>query len=269
MMSALRNTPSVLMIALVALCMALPLLPLHDPQAMNVAARYSGPSSSYWLGQDEYGRDLLSRLVWALRSAMFIAASAALTAGVVGTVLGLVAGYSRGLTEILTMRGMDVILCFPPLLLAMLAVTLYGPGPLTLIPVLGLVFVPSFTRVAHASVMTVRSQEYVEAARSMGMGTTGIMFTTILPNIIGPLIVQFSFVMAVTVVLESGLSFLGLGVLPPAPSLGTMIGTGRASLAQSPMLLVWPCVVLTVLILVLNAFCDRLRDHFDPRSTGA
>ncbi|MFC0220354.1 peptide/nickel transport system permease protein [Pseudochelatococcus lubricantis] len=268
MISAFRNTPAVLLALLVLLCLLAPVLPLHDPVAVSVAERFAGPSFAHPLGRDEYGRDLMSRLVWALRSAVFIAASSAFLASVVGTALGVIGGYVRGLTEIFTMRGMDVILCFPPLLLAMLAVTLYGPGPVTLIPVLGLVFVPSFTRVAHASVLTVRSHEYVEAARGMGMGAGRIMLHTILPNIVGPLIVQFSFVMAMTVVLESGLSFLGLGVLPPAPSLGLMIGAGRATLAQAPMLLVWPCLLLTLLILVLNAFCDRLRDHFDPRSAS-
>ncbi len=167
------------------------------------------------------------------------------------------------------MRLIDIVLCFPPLLLAMLAVTLYGPGPVTLVPVLAVVFVPSFTRVAHASVLSVRSQDYVEAVRSMGASNLRVMATTILPNIIGPLIVQFSFTVAVTVVLESGLSFLGLGVLPPAPSLGLMIGTGRATLAQAPMLLVWPCLALTLMILVLNAVCDDLRDRLDPKSKKA
>ncbi|WP_112663570.1 ABC transporter permease [Microvirga flavescens] len=265
MISAFRNWPSALFLCLIALSLLAPLLPIHDPLAMNIASRFAPPSWAFPLGQDEYGRDILSRLVWALRSAMFIAISAALLSGAIGSALGIIGGFSRGATEVLTMRSMDIILCFPPLLLAMLAVTLYGPGSLTLIPVLALVFVPSFTRVAHASVLTVRSQEYVDAARGMGAGAGRIMLRTILPNILGPLIVQFSFVMAVTVVLESGLSFLGLGVLPPAPSLGLMIGTGRATLAQAPMLLVWPCLVLSLLILVLNAFCDRLRDWFDPR----
>lgn len=259
------NTPGLLLALLVALAVLAPLLPMPDPLAMDVAARFAPPSAAHWLGQDEYGRDVLARLVFALRAALAIAAASALLAGVVGTALGILAGHSRGLSEIMTMRAMDVILCFPPLLLAMLAVTLYGPGPLTLVPVLAVVFVPSFTRVAHASVMSVRTMDYVEATRAMGAGAGRIMFRTILPNILGPLIVQFSFVMAVTVVLEAGLSFLGLGVLPPAPSLGLMIGTGRAVLAQDPMLLLWPCLVLTVLILVLNAFCDRLRDIFDPR----
>lgn len=163
------------------------------------------------------------------------------------------------------MRSMDVILCFPPLLLAMLAVTFYGPGAMTLIPVLALVFVPSFARIAHACVLVVRAQDYVEATRSMGASRRWIMLRTILPNIMGPLIVQFSFVVVMSVVLESGLSFLGLGVVPPTPSLGLMIGAGRATLAQEPLLLIWPCLALSILILVLNAFCDRLRDRFDPR----
>jgi peptide/nickel transport system permease protein len=265
MTAIFRNMPLALVVVLVVLSLLAPILPIHDPLAMNVGSRFAGPSAEFLLGQDEFGRDILSRLIWALRNAMFIAVSAALLAGGIGSLLGVIGGFSRGVTEIITMRSMDVVLCFPPLLLAMLAVTLYGPGPLTLIPVLALVFVPSFTRVAHASVLTVRSQEYVDATRGMGAGPVRIMLRTILPNVIGPLIVQFSFVTAVTVVLESGLSFLGLGVLPPEPSLGLMIGSGRAALAQAPILLMWPCLVLTLLILVLNAFCDRLRDWLDPR----
>ncbi len=264
-----RNIPGVALALIVLLSLLAPLLPLHDPIAIDVSQRFAPPSASFLLGHDEYGRDLLSRIIYALRSALFIAGSSALLAGVLGSILGVVAGYSRGFTEALSMRAMDVVLCFPPLLLAMLAVTFYGPGALTLVPVLSLVFVPSFTRVAHASVLVVRAQDYVEATRLMGAGRWRIMLHTILPNVVGPLIVQFSFVVAACVVLESGLSFLGLGVVPPTPSLGLMIGAGRATLAQEPLLLVWPCLALTALILVLNAFCDRLRDRFDPRHGGA
>jgi peptide/nickel transport system permease protein len=264
-----RNLAGLGLALIVAVSMLAPVLPLQDPLAMNTASRFAAPSAAHFLGQDEYGRDILARLIWALRNSLLVAIAAAVLSGVIGTALGILAGYSKGLTEILTMRFIDIVLCFPPLLLAMLAVTVYGPGPITLIPVLAVVFIPSFTRVAHASVLAVRSQDYVEAARSMGASNARVMFTTILPNIIGPLIVQFSFTVAVTVVLESGLSFLGLGVLPPAPSLGLMIGTGRATLAQAPMLLVWPCLALTVMILVLNAFCDDLRDRLDPKNSKA
>lgn len=254
-----------LLVLFLVLALLAPLLPLADPLQMNMAGRFAGPSPAFLLGQDEYGRDILSRLAHALRNSLVIAIATACLAGVIGTALGILGGYVRGFAEILTMRLMDIVLCFPPLLLAMLAVTFYGPGPVTLVPVLAFVFVPSFTRVAHASVLSVRSQDYVEATRNMGAHPLRIMFATILPNIAGPLIVQFSFVMAMTVVLESGLSFLGLGFLPPEPALGLMIGTGRSTLAQAPMLLVWPCLALTAMILVLNALCDRLRDLLDPR----
>lgn len=262
-----RDIPAILLMLLVTVSILAPVLPLQDPLLMDTAARFAGPSGGHLLGQDEYGRDILVRLVFAIRNSLIVAFAAAILAGVIGTSLGILAGYSRGFTELLAMRFIDIVLCFPPLLLAMLAVTLYGPGPATLIPVLAIVFVPSFTRVAHASVLSVRSQDYVEAVRSMGASNARVMLTTILPNIAGPVIVQFSFTVAVTVVLESGLSFLGLGVLPPAPSLGLMIGTGRATLAQAPMLLVWPCLALTAMILILNAFCDGLRDRLDPRSS--
>ncbi len=258
-----------LLLALIALiCLLAPVLPLSDPLKMTMGQRFAGPSSAFPLGQDEMGRDILSRLVFGIRISLFIALSTSILSGVIGTAFGIIGGYMRGFPEILTLRAMDVVLCFPPLLLAMLAVTLYGPGPMTLIPVLAAVFVPGFTRIAYASVLTVRSQDYVEAVQAMGASNIRIMLKTILPNIMGPLLVQASFVTAAAVVLESGLSFLGLGVVPPSPSLGLMIGTGRAAIAHQPMLLVWPCLALVVMILVLNGVCDLLRDWLDPRSAA-
>ncbi|ADY66083.1 MULTISPECIES: ABC transporter permease [Agrobacterium] len=258
-----------LLLALIALiCLLAPVLPLSDPLKMTMGQRFAGPSPAFPLGQDEMGRDILSRLVFGIRISLFIALSTSILSGVIGTAFGIIGGYMRGFPEILTLRAMDVVLCFPPLLLAMLAVTLYGPGPMTLIPVLAAVFVPGFTRIAYASVLTVRSQDYVEAVQAMGASNIRIMLKTILPNIMGPLLVQASFVTAAAVVLESGLSFLGLGVVPPSPSLGLMIGTGRAAIAHQPMLLVWPCLALVVMILVLNGVCDLLRDWLDPRSAA-
>lgn len=265
MKQAFSSPSGVLLLAILLVSFLGPLLPLADPLAMDVAARFAPPSSAHLLGQDEYGRDLLARLIHALRSAILISCGAALIAAAIGVSIGVVAGYVRGLSEAMAMRIMDVILCFPPLLLAMLAATLYGAGPTTLVPVLALVFVPSFTRVAHASVMTVRGQDYVNATKLMGAPAHRIIFRTILPNIAGPLFVQFSFVVVMSVILESGLSFLGLGVLPPQPSLGTMIGSARSTFAQEPWLLLAPCLTLILLVLVLNAFCDHLRQLFDPR----
>lgn len=268
MKHSLRLLWPLLLLLIVIICMCAPLLPFANPLGMNMGQRFAAPSAEHLFGQDEMGRDVLSRLVYGMRISLIIALLTAILSSIVGTAIGIIGGYLRGISEILTLRAMDVVLCFPPLLLAMLAVTLYGPGPLTLIPVLSAVFVPGFTRIAYSSVLTVRSQDYVEAVRAMGASNARIMFKTILPNIMGPLLVQISFVMAATVVLESGLSFLGLGVVPPSPSLGLMIGTGRASISHAPMLLLWPCLALVVMILALNGVCDLLRDYLDPRNAA-
>ncbi len=250
--------------AIVLLAIAAPFLGLPNPVSMDVAHRLAGPSAAHWLGQDEYGRDVLTRLVWGARTSLAVAFSAAALACVAGTALGVTGGFLRGIVEVLALRSIDVLLCFPPLLLALLVVTLLGPGAATLIPVLALVYLPGFTRVAYAGVLTARSQDYVEAMRVLGARRGRIMLFTILPNIGGPLLVQFSLAAAAAVVLESGLSFLGLGVVPPAPSWGLMIGAARATMVQAPLLLLWPCLALTLTILAMNALCDGLRDAVDP-----
>ena len=249
---------------IVLAALAAPVIGLADPVAMDVAHRLAGPSAAHPLGQDEYGRDVLTRLIWGARTSLGIAFAAAALACVVGTILGLVGGYLRGVAELLAVRSMDVVLCFPPLLLALLVVTLLGPGASTLIPVLAIVYLPSFTRVAYAGVLSVRGHEYVTAMKVLGAGRLRIMTRTILPNIAGPVLVQFSLAAASAVVLESGLSFLGLGVVPPAPSWGLMIGAARGTMVQAPLLLLWPCLALTVTILAMNALCDGLRDVLDP-----
>lgn len=249
---------------LVLIAVAAPYLPLENPLRIRVAQRMAGPSWDAWLGRDEFGRDVFSRIVWGARSSLTVAFLSAAIACVVGSILGLIGGFVRGVAEWLTMRSMDVLLCFPPLLLALLAVALIGPGVATLIPVLAFIFVPGFTRVAYSGVLSVRSQDFVEAMRALGAKPLRIMLRTILPNIAGPILVQFSLVVATAIVLESGLSFLGLGVVPPTPSWGLMIGSARATMAQQPLLLLWPCIALTLAILLMNRLCDGLRDMFDP-----
>jgi peptide/nickel transport system permease protein len=249
---------------IVALAVTAPLVGLPNPVTMEVARRLAGPSPLHPLGQDEFGRDVLSRLIWGARVSLSVAFAAATISCIVGTALGIMGGFLRGFVEVLTLRSIDVLLCFPPLLLALLVVTLFGPGATTLVPVLAIVYLPGFTRVAYAGVLTARSQDYVEAMRVLGAGKGRIMLRTILPNIGGPVLVQYSLACASAVVLESGLSFLGLGVVPPAPSWGLMIGAARATMAQAPLLLLWPCLALTLTILVMNTLCDALRDMVDP-----
>ena len=263
-MSRLSWLPVAAVAAIALAALSVPVLGLPDPVRMDVAHRMASPSALHWLGQDEYGRDVLSRLLWGARVSLAVAAAASAAACVAGTALGLAGGFLGGPAEFLAVRSMDIVLCFPPLLLALLVVTLLGPGAATLIPVLAVVYLPGFVRVVHAGVLSVRSQDYVEAMRVLGAGPLRIMLRTILPNIGGPILVQFSLAAASAVVLEAGLSFLGLGVVPPAPSWGLMIGAARATMAQAPLLLLWPCLALSLTILAMNALCDALRDAVDP-----
>ncbi len=262
----LRAAPVVAVGAIGLLALAAPLLGLPSPISMDVAHRLAPPSMSHWLGQDEFGRDVLARLLFGARISLSVAIASASLACVTGVTLGLIGGFQGRLAEMLTVRSIDVVLCFPPLLLALLVVTLLGPGATTLIPVLAIVYLPGFVRVVYAGVLQVRRHEYVEAMRVLGAARGRIMLRTILPNIIGPVLVQFSLAAASAVVLESGLSFLGLGVVPPAPSWGLMIGAARATMAQAPLLLLWPCAALTLTILAMNSLCDALRDAVDPHA---
>jgi peptide/nickel transport system permease protein len=256
--------PLVAVGGIAALALAVPFLPLASPTAMAVGQRMAGPSAAHWLGQDEFGRDVLSRLLWGARASLAVAGLSAGIACVVGTALGLAGGFLGKLAELLVLRGVDVVLCFPPLLLALLVVTLLGPGAATLVPVLALVFLPGFVRVTYAGVLSVRRNEYVDAMRVLGAGPLRIMLRTILPNIAGPVLVQLSLAAAAAVLLESGLTFLGLGVLPPAPSWGLMIASARSTMVQAPLLLLWPALALSGTVLAMNALCDALRDAADP-----
>ena len=265
-MMRMRRGPVIAVAGIAITALLVPLLPLPDPVRIEVARQLAAPSSTHWLGQDEYGRDVLSRLLWGARTSLLVAGASAALACFFGIVLGLVGGYMRGMAEFLAVRSMDVVLCFPPLLLALLVVTLLGPGAATLIPVLAVLYLPGFVRVVYAGVLTVRSQDYVEAMRALGAGPVRIMARTILPNVAGPVLVQFSLAAASAVVLESGLSFLGLGVVPPTPSWGLMIGSARATMNQAPLLLLWPCAALSLTILAMNSLCDALRDAVDPHA---
>jgi peptide/nickel transport system permease protein len=258
--------PGAFVAAIILVALLAPFLDLPNPIRQDVARRLSGPIPGSPLGRDEFGRDVLSRLIWGARTSLGVAFASALIAGAVGTLIGLVGGWFRGLGELLTVRLVDVILCFPPILLALLVVTLLGPGAATLILVLSVLYVPGFARVAYAEVLSARSNDYVEAVRALGAPTHRILLRTVLPNIAGPVLVQFSLAVAAAVVVESGLSFLGLGVVPPAPSWGLMIRGARATMEQAPLMLLWPCAALTLTILAMNLLCDALRDAVDPRT---
>lgn len=260
--------PGGIVVAIILIAIAAPILGLANPIRQDVANRLAGPMAGSPLGRDEFGRDVWSRLVWGARTSLGVAFASAAIACVIGTTLGLLGGWFKGIGAFLAVRGTEVIMCFPPILLALLVVTLLGPGAGTLILVLSILYLPGFVRVAYAQVLSTRSMDYVEAMRALGAPTHVILTRTILPNIAGPVLVQLSLAVAAAVVLESGLSFLGLGVVPPAPSWGLMIRGARATMEQAPLLLVWPCLALTITIFAMNVLCDRLRDAVDPRAAS-
>ncbi|MFF0726101.1 ABC transporter permease [Streptomyces sp. NPDC004134] len=220
------------------------------------------------LGIDDYGRDVLSRLLIGLRTSLAVALSAVLIAGAIGTTLGLVAGYGGRWASSVIMRGIDILLSFPPIVLAIAVVAAMGPELVNVVMVIGVLYIPRFTRIVYSQVLAIRSVEYVEAAEIMGTGRSTILLRTILPNVAAPVIVQLSLSVSFAIQMEAGLSFLGLGAQPPLPSLGTMVGAGRDFLEVQPTLLIYPSVLIILIVLALNVFGDGLRDLLDPRRSG-
>ncbi|WP_420000015.1 ABC transporter permease [Streptomyces boninensis] len=221
------------------------------------------------LGIDDFGRDVLSRLLIGLRTSLAVALSAVAIAGVIGTALGLIAGYGGRVASSIIMRGIDILLSFPPIVLAIAVVAAMGPALINVVMVIGVLYIPRFTRIVHSQVLAIRNVEYVEASEIMGTRRTTILLRTILPNVAAPVIVQLSLSVSFAIQMEAGLSFLGLGAQPPLPSLGTMVGAGRDFLEVSPALLIYPSVLIILIVLALNVFGDGLRDLLDPRRRGS
>ncbi|WP_054006199.1 dipeptide/oligopeptide/nickel ABC transporter permease/ATP-binding protein [Cypionkella psychrotolerans] len=257
--------PTLLLAALILIPFAAPLITGADPVQIAVRDRLAPPSFAHWLGQDEFGRDRLARVLYGGQVSLTVAFVATTLACIVGTLFGLIGAYFRGPFEFLTTRLSDVVLCFPPILLALLVVTLFGPGAGTLVAVLSVLYFPSFARIAFSEALRVSSLDFVEASRALGTPSHRIVLGTILPNIAGPVSVQYSLTAAAAITIESGLSFLGLGVVPPAPSWGQMIRGARQFMSQDPLGILIPCVALTLTIYAINFFCDRLRDTLDPK----
>jgi peptide/nickel transport system permease protein len=255
---------AILIVALIG-----PAIAPHDPLAINQNAVNQGSSATHPFGTDEFGRDLLSRLLVGIRPTVVVALVSTTIAAIFGTALGIIGAYGRPLPSFLIMRGVDIMLSFPAILLALLAVGFWQSGVLSLSIVIGVIFVPQFARVAQSATLQVLGQEYVEAEHSMGARYARVVFKVILPNILSPLVVQATLTIAAAILLESGLSFLGLGIVPPEPSWGQMIGTARGYLSQNPMYVVWPSLCLAVTVLSVNILGDALRDRLDPRLRNA
>jgi len=253
-------------IALIVLAAALAdFLPIPSSTDMDMLARRALPSSQHLLGTDQLGRDELARLIYGARISLTVGLLAPVIGVTVGGCLGMLAGYFRGRLETLTVAGVDVLLAFPPLVFA-LAVTAYlGQSVLNLTLVIGVLGIPAFTRVARAVTLSLSEREFVTAARALGATHTRILLRELLPNVALPLLAFFLLGVAVTIVVEGALSFLGLGVPPPAPSWGSMIGEGRESLDLAPWLAFLPAVFMFLTVLAFNIVGDTLRALTDPR----
>ena len=241
------------------------LLISHDPLEIHATQTLAPPSQEYPMGTDEYGRCIACRLVVGIQPTMIVAFGGTIIAMAAGSLLGLLAGYTKDAIGNAIMRVVDVILCFPSILLAMLVVGLWGKGVVNLVVVVGILYTPHFCRIAYSSTRKLRKMEYVESQQLLGASTMRILLKTLLPNIVSSLIIQFSLTVSSGILLESGLSFLGLGVVPPAPSWGQMIGDARAYIALNGQYMFWPSLFLCLTILSTNLMGDALRDVLDPK----
>lgn len=232
---------------------------------VDVPNALAPPSGSHWLGTDELGRDVLSRVLVATQASMRIAVVSVAFAVVVGVTVGLIAGYRGGWLDAVLMRIVDVMFAFPVLLLALAVVAILGPGVTTTILAIGIVYTPIFARVARASTLGVRTEPYVSVSRAMGASDLYILWRHILPNIAGPLIVQTSLSLAFAILSEAALSFLGLGIQPPQPSLGRMIFDSQGFVTMAWWMAVFPGAAIFVIVLAFNLFGDGLRDVLDPK----
>jgi len=246
--------------------LAAPWLAPHDPLVQELGARLAPPDASHWLGRDEFGRDLLSRVMWGARLSLVLGVASVALAVLTGVPLGLVAGYAGGRMDGALMRGVDVLLAFPGILLALAVVAVVGAGGVgSLVLAIGVFAMPTFARLARASALALRDVEFVEAARALGAGSSRILARHILPSALGPLIVQATLGVAGAILTASALSFLGVGVQPPTPEWGAMISDGRTLVRVAPQLIAWPGLALTLVTYALNALGDTLRDVLDPR----
>lgn len=257
--------PGSAVLLLIILAIIGPWIVPHDPLEINASDMLQGPSSDYWGGTDDRGRDLLSRTIVGTRTSMIVAISSVFFATVIGVTFGLIGGYFGGFWEFVTMRTVDVLLTFPPILLAIVVVAFLGPSMPNLIGVIAVLYMTRFARITFGSVTQVKQREYVEGAKVVGAGSTRILLRYILPNITAPIFVQVSLTVGFAILLESGLSFLGLGTPPPAPSWGNMIGAAKSYMQDNPSFVLLPSLMISIAILAFNTLGDGLRDSLDPR----
>jgi peptide/nickel transport system permease protein len=265
--------PAAVLLVFVLVALSAPLLAPVDPARQSLLARLRPPGVrvgeiTHWLGTDELGRDLLSRVLYGARVSLLVAFLSVCVSGSVGTLLGMLAGLRRGVTEMLIMRGVDIMLSIPPILLAIITVAVLGAGLQNLVLILGLTRWPRYTRVAYGQTLSVATLPFITASRLGGARSARLLFHHVLPNILAPLIVVATLEFGLMVLFEAGLSFLGLGIQPPTPSWGAIMAVGRNYLASAWWIATLPGLCLFLVVLAVNLLGDQLRDRLDPRATA-
>jgi peptide/nickel transport system permease protein len=236
----------------------------HPPRAQHPADAFTPPSATYWLGTDQFGRDVASRVMEGVLASLRVAVLAVAVATLVGGIAGIAAGFAGGWTDRIVGRLTDVLFAFPAILLALTIVAALGRGWLNTAVAIAIVYTPIFVRVARGPVLSVRESDYVKAGRVLGFSTPRLLFRHVLPNVAAPIIVQVTLALSWGILTESSLSFLGLGTTPPDASLGLMISDARTLASRGWWLLAFPSTVLVVAVIGLNLLGDGLRDVLDP-----
>jgi peptide/nickel transport system permease protein len=254
-----------LLVAIVVVCAVFAdLVAPYSPYDLDVASMLQGPNAAHWLGTDEVGRDVLSRAIFAARISVEVALVAVGVGLIGGTIIGILAAYFGGWIDLALMRLMELLFSFPAILLAVILLASLGTNILNAMLAIGIIFIPGFSRLARAATNGVLRQQYIDAARTIGMSDARIVTREILPNVVTPLLVEAAVAFAYAVLLESALSFLGLGAQPPEPSWGNMLNTGRGFMGQAPWLSIVPGMAMFLCVLGFNLLGDGLRDAFDP-----
>ena len=264
------NVTALVLIGAFAICAVLaPIVAPYDPLAQALGSRLEPPSPQHWLGTDQLGRDIASRLLYGARISLIIGVVVVASAGVVGTAIGLIAGYAGGLVDEALMRLTEVFLAFPALILAMAIAGALGPSLTNAIIAIAAVTWAVYARLTRGQILSLRRREFVEAARAIGASRTRIVVRHLLPNALAPLMIQASFDLGSSIIAAAGLSFIGFGAQPPTPEWGVMISEGRNYISTQPWLSLFPGLAILLAVGSFNLLGDGLRDAFDPRLSRA
>lgn len=245
-----------------------PLLPIADPAATDWSLVRKAPSANNWFGTDEIGRDIFSRMIWGASASLQAGVISVFIAVLLGVPLGMLAGYFGGWSDMVISRFTDAMLAMPFLILAIALAAFLGPSLTNAMIAIGLAAMPVFIRLTRGQVLSIKTEDYVDAARSLGLGDLRIMWRYILPNIFPPVLVQATLTIATAIIAEASLSFLGLGQQPPQPSWGSMLATAKNFLTQAQHMAIYPGLAIFLVVMGFNLLGDGLRDAFDPRDDG-